>query len=111
VRGVNSNHWYTLGLMLGHVVLNRYSFFIDQPVCFFKMMSSGISSLNPLDLASINRKQAVELLKMFHLSDDELDSFMLDLGDNENPFAYGNVTKGNLEYYILESSRFVVKVC
>jgi len=34
---LNSNHWFVLGLLLGHASLNNFSFFIDQPMVFFKV--------------------------------------------------------------------------
>src|SRR5690606_29203104 len=58
---VNGNHWFTLGLLMGNALLNHFSFFIDQPRCFFKIVNDGPYHLDVRDLADIDRNEAISL--------------------------------------------------
>lgn len=46
------NHWFTLGLLIRHSILNNYVFFIQQPLCFFKILVEGPHHFNICDLGN-----------------------------------------------------------
>lgn len=83
---VNQNHWYVLGLLLGNALLNNLGFFIDQPQCFFKILLEGIQHFDVMDLADLDREECIRLLKLFFMSQQQLDELCVELQDSgENP--------------------------
>lgn len=104
----NHNHWFTLGLILGHCLLNQYTFYIDQPECFYKFLTSGTKYFDPVDLASLDRNTAVRLLRLFQLSENELLDLDLDMSDVGDPFLRGNVNFSNLETYVIMMCRKMI---
>ncbi len=101
-KNLTSNHWFVLGLVIGHCMLNNYSFFIDQPLCFFKLLMHGLKDFNPTDLCDINREQAINLLELYFMSQFELDQICLDFEDGIDPMLSGSATPGTIEVYIAE---------
>lgn len=107
-KNINSNHWYTLGFILNHCLLNNLSFFIDQPFIFFKLLYQSINEFTPMDIVDINRETAINLLNLFHLTDIELFNLDLFLEDNNNPLLNGQLTSGTVEIYINETCKKII---
>jgi hypothetical protein len=101
VNNRNSNHWFTLGLILGHCVLQSFSFFIDQPRVFFKILIQGCHfQPDPTDLLDIDPYQAQRLMDLYFMSDSEIDDLCLEFDGLGDPLLNGPVTKGTLPIYI-----------
>lgn len=102
-ENLNNNHWFVLGLLMAHAFINHYSFFIDQPKCFFKMLIEGVDSIDLDDIADIDREEGKNLLRLFFLSEEELDELFLSMEDHTlDPLICGKVHPGNVSYYVSE---------
>ena len=42
---LNTDHWFVLGVLLGHATLNHFAMFVEQPMCFFKVTFCVFASL------------------------------------------------------------------
>lgn len=103
---VNSNHWFVLGLIMNHCMLNDYTFFIHQPPVFYKILLEGPDrQFDPCDMSHFSRKSAIHILNLFFTSDQYLqDVLCLDMDEftEQSPFLSGQVTMSNLEQYMYE---------
>lgn len=98
---LNENHWYCLGVLLNHCLLNDFLADFERPVHFWKILVNGPSDarFDLFDLYELDPKVAESMASLAFMGPDEIRNSYLDLQDVGDPLLSGPVTGENVFHY------------
>jgi hypothetical protein len=99
----NPEDWYTLGLLIGHCVLNNHPMNLNLPPSFYKFMVHGPDNVNfdMKDLEIEDFKTATFYIEMVYMPDSEFENACINM-EGCHPLLFGNVNSGTIHMYLMQ---------
>lgn len=106
ITNIKNEHWYVLGLLINHCVLNCYPMHLNLPYSFFKILTHGPDNVNfdMTDLMIEDPDTAKSYIDMLYMTDEEFETLDIDM-EGSHPLLCGSLNSGTIHMYFMQKIR------